>query len=263
PEPDHYDPPKRARRPRMKPAHGEAAEANANLPTIDATERELKIITPQAWEALIAANKPERLFRHAGLPSRIEYGDDGGPIVHQPTKDRLRYELARAANWEATVERGDSLITKLVHPPALVVEDVLATPDPPLPILQRIVEAPVFAPDGTLQTTPGYHRASRTYLVGQFTIQVPSKPSKDEITAARDLFLVEQRGEFPFLNEAHSAHALALGLLLYARDMIDGPTPLHLFEAPEAGTGKNLLLDAILRPAGGQHVSVMAEARDD
>jgi hypothetical protein len=53
---------------------------------------------------------------------------------------------------------------RIVRPPADVPRDILATPDPPLPILRRIVEVPVFAPDATLQTTPGYHAGSRTYF---------------------------------------------------------------------------------------------------
>lgn len=238
--------------------------SDITLPTINASERELKIITPQAWQALLAANQPERLFRHGGIPSRIESDDDGGPIVRPLTKERMRYELARAANWEVTIEKGDSLITKLVQPPALVVEDLLATPDPPLPVLQRIVEAPVFSPAGILQTSPGYHPASYTYLMGNLDIgTIPPKPTKAEIQRARDLFRIELMGEFPFVCEADSAHALALALLLYVRDMIGGPTPLHLIEAPEAGTGKGLLVDVLLRPAIGRHVSIMAEARDD
>ncbi len=39
------------------------------------------------------------------------------------------------------------------------------------------------------------------------------------------------------MDEADRAHALALLLLPYARDLIDGPTPNHLAESPEPGSG--------------------------
>jgi hypothetical protein len=66
-------------------------------------------------------------------------------------------------------------------------------------------------------------------------------PTQENIRAARrllDNFLVD----FPFANEASKAHALAFMLLPFVREMIEGPTPLHLFDAPKAGTGKSLLM---------------------
>lgn len=35
----------------------------------------------------------------------------------------------------------------------------------------------------------------------------------------------------------------------FVRDLIDGPTPLHLIEAPVAGTGKGLLASIAMLPA--------------
>jgi hypothetical protein len=53
---------------------------------------------------------------------------------------------------------------------------MLARPDPPLPPLTRIVEVPVFAPDGTLQTT--YYRANLVVItfppVGNEADRIPS-----------------------------------------------------------------------------------------
>ena len=40
-------------------------------------------------------------------------------------------------------------------PPAVLLKNLLATPDPALPVLAGIVTAPVFGKDGTLITEPG------------------------------------------------------------------------------------------------------------
>ena len=47
------------------------------------------------------------------------------------------------------------------YPPPVLLKNVLATPDPALPVLAGIVTAPVFGSDGTLITEPGYHPATR------------------------------------------------------------------------------------------------------
>ena len=59
------------------------------------------------------------------------------------------------------------------------------------------------------------------------------------------------------------AHALALFLLPFARDLIDGSTPNHLIESPTPGTGKDLLTEACLRPALGRNLGFMAQANND
>ena len=47
------------------------------------------------------------------------------------------------------------------YPPPVLLKNVLATPDPALPVLAGIVTAPVFGNNGTLITEPGYHPAAR------------------------------------------------------------------------------------------------------
>ncbi len=45
--------------------------------------------------------------------------------------------------------------------------------------------------------------------------------------------------------------------------MIDGPTPLHLIEAPTPGSGKGLLAEVLLFPAVGHAVGVIPQTADD
>src|SRR5262245_62098027 len=138
-------------------------KANSNSPnvtplkghgllSIDAGIKDLTRITKLAWAALERVNLPPYLFRHGGMPCRLESDDDGAPIIRILNKNRLRCEVALAARW--FVRRGGSTGAKEdAKPPMDVVENMLATPEPPLPILSRITEVPVFASDGTLQTS--------------------------------------------------------------------------------------------------------------
>jgi hypothetical protein len=233
---------------------------------IDATCKDLPPLTQRAWSALLATNNPPTLFRFGSIPTRIEQGDSGEPITRALDYERMRHHLARAASFVEQRMRGEEVVEVLVAPPKDVVNDVLATPDQPLPILTRIVEAPVFAPSGELQTTPGYHPASQTYYApadGFVVPDVPRRPSGDDIESARNLICDELLGDFPFVDDAGRAHAVALLLLPFARDLIDGPTPLHLIEKPTPGTGATLLIDMLAFPATGRPIPTMTEGRDE
>jgi hypothetical protein len=128
------------------------------------------------------------------------------------------------------------------------------------------VAAPVFAADGTLQTTPGYHPSSRTFYApapGFEIPSVPSTPSAAEVEVARRLLLEEFLGDFPFATAADRAQALGLLLLAFVRALIPGPTPLHLIEASTPGTGKSLLAEVLLFVALGRWLGTMTEASQD
>jgi hypothetical protein len=235
---------------------------------INASEPDLPRITGHAWAAIKRANEPPHLFRYAGAICRIEHDDARAPLLRALNQDHVRYALARAATWvKIEVDRKTGAETpSQVLPPMHVVRDVLATPDPPLPVLVRIVEAPVFGPGGELQTTTGYHAASRTYYdppKGFVVRPVPDRPSAEELGQARSYLLEELLGDFPFVDHADRAHALAALLQPFARDLIDGPTPGHMIEAPAPGSGKGLLADVITLPAVGRHVGTVTQARDD
>jgi hypothetical protein len=228
--------------------------------------KDLSVVTPLAWEALQAANDPPTLFRYGGVASRIESGDEGEPVIRALEFNRMRHHLARAATWIEYKKKGNEVIEHPVAPPKDVVNDVLATPDQPLPLLTRIVEAPVFAADGSLQTMPGYHLKGQTFYspaVGFDVPEVPAHPEGHDIESARTLICDELLCDFPFVGDAEKAHAVALLLLPFARDLIAGPTPLHLFEKPSPGTGATLLVDVLSLPMTGRPIPAMTEGRDE
>jgi|GEM_PF-1725373 len=244
------------------------------LPWIDAGDPNLQRITDEAWRALNQAqeNGPERfLFLWGGKPVRLAAkpleGQGGHQhkhlVVEELTPDRLRNELCQVAQWY-TIGRGGK--QRSAKPSLELARNMLASRNIPLPNLTRIVGAPVFAPDGTLQTRPGYHPASRTYLdpwqAGD-VMPVSPQPTEREVDLARGIILEELLGDFPFVADADRAHAVALLLVPFARDLISDPTPNHLIEASTPGCGKSLLSEILLLPALGHAVYLLPEAHTD
>lgn len=246
------------------PAAPTAPTGGGSRPRIDAGDQDLERISTEAWNALDRSNHPPRLFRFGGVPVRVEGGgDDTVPIAQALNEDRLGHELARSAVWYKTTEKGGE---RSASPPTRMIRDMLAAPSYPLSPLLSIVQTPVFAPDGSLHTEAGYHAAGRTFYApspGFSVPPVPERPTAADVARARALIVDDLLGEFPFVDGAERANAVALFLDPYVRNLIDGPTPLRLIEAPAPGSGKGLLADVVLRPAVGRRVAVMPAANDD
>jgi len=141
---------------------------------------------------------------------------------------------------------------------------MLATPDPLLPVLNRIVEAPVCALTGLLQRSRGITprgSLART-RTGRTDSRCTDEPTADDVREAVRR-LMDVLLDFPVVSDADMAHAFGLALLPFARDMIVGPTPNHMIESPCPGSGKNLLFDTVMSPAAGGNIGVVAEARNE
>ena len=236
------------------------------LPRINVSHEDLRALTAAAMKALLATNKPAVVFRVGDLLSRVENDDSGAPVIRVLTKDRMRHRLARVAAWYKLKRHCGATVEVSALPHETVVADILACPNPPFPILRRVVEAPLIGPDGSVQDLPGYNPASQTYYAPAKGFQlrpVPENPTSQDVQRARDLLLVELLCDFPFVADADRAHAVALLLLPFVRELIDGSTPLHLIEKPAPGTGASLLSDVLLAPAIGRSPATLTEAHDE
>jgi putative DNA primase/helicase len=206
----------------------------ARVPQLRADDGDLARLTDRVWSLLFLSNTPPWLYR-CGDPAWVERDNDGRPVPRPMTDDRLRHVLAQLVTWRKKAKNGDLVPA---YPPPVLLKNLLATPDPALPVLTGIVTAPVFGKDGTLITEPGYHWTTRLlYEPAQgFDLPpIPERPTPAQVTAARNLLLDDLLGDFPFIGEAERAHALALLLLSFVRPMISGPTPLHMIEKPAPG----------------------------
>lgn len=233
-----------------------------SLPEIDATDRDIARVSSQAWGIIMQQNQEDPiLFRRSGELVWIETGDHGEPVIETLDVDRLRHLLARIIVWTSPAKGGPIGVA----PPTPVVRDMLADPDPPVPVLERVVDVPVFSASGEIITEAGYNRASRLYYRPSPGLDIPEvseEPSGEEIGQARELILTEVLGDFPFVSDSERAHAVAAFLLPYARELIPSYTPLHLITAPAPGSGKSLLADALSYPFLGEDPPAITEAMD-
>jgi len=223
---------------------------------------DLTDMTEQGWGAIVQANTGPSLFQRSTIGVRLERDDDDYLTTKALTEHRLRRELARSATFYAV---GDDGKLKEVYPPITIVQNMLAVAKLPLPVLDRIVEVPTFTASGKLRTEPGYDPDGRTFYQpppGLNIAPVPDKPTAQQIRDAVALIL-DVFGEFDVVGKADTAHAVALMLQPFVRELIKGPVPCHVFDAPTPGTGKSLMARAALLPFLGRAVSAMPPARDE
>lgn len=211
------------------------------------------------------ANQPGKVgnevFRNGALV-RLGRDDDDEPVLIPYTGNTMSELLVQRMTFYSRSQNG----IRAVNPPAAIVGRVLDAPDAlDVPVVQQIVNAPVFAPDGRLRTEPGLLSEARVWYEPSDAMKpswdVPDRPTPEHVGIARsyiDSLLVD----FPFASDADRAHAWVLLLLPFVRPMIDGPTPLHEVEAPTAGTGKGLLVKAALTPALGYEVAARTAPQD-
>src|SRR5262249_4165794 len=102
------------------------------------------------------------------------------------------------------------------------------------PHLEALVESPRVLRSGSILVKPGYDRESGLYyepdpdLLG---LEVPLRPTPSQVVASVNLFLDDLLVDFPFVDQASRANALAFVLCLFLRYAIDGPTPIHEVDA--------------------------------
>jgi len=250
----------KVRRAYQKYESNQRAEPQTDKPELNAGDHDLERITQAALKVLVATNDPPFIFRHADMLSRIQDADDGAKII-RPLNDKcLRNILAKVANWFVT--KKSKFLAEL--PPKHVSENILVDLSLPFPVLIRIVRSPIFAADGSLRTQPGYDAASKSFYDPHenFAISVPSTLSDNDVKIARDT-IDNLLFDFPFTRDSERTHAVALLLLPFARELIDGPTPLHLIEKPSPGTGAGLLTDVLTTVFLGHGAATMTEGRDE
>jgi len=241
-------------------------EDRKTLPQLYADDPDLAALTERAWEAIKNANKPEQLFLQGGICVRLEQNHLGDIHIRELTADRLRYQTAKHIYWFVTVKDKQGNAQRIrTRPPMTVIKNMLAADNPPLPVLTRVVETPIFDADGNLQTEPGYHKKTATYYApprGLKIPPVPAKPTQTDIESSKRIICDELLVDFPFVgqdengNSADRANAIGLMLQPAVREMIEGPTPMHACDSTAVGSGKGLLLIVLLYPSLGRRVCI-------
>lgn len=231
------------------PEH-EGERGAEGLPAIVVNNRQVREVIADAWVALHAANDPPVLFRRGGEIVRRDR-DEHGLRVRSVDEAAAFGRLARVADWIRVRTDDPPLETS---PPKDVARDLLAYPDDLLPLLETVLTTPVFGRTGRLLAEPGYHAQDRLWLEPPAELaglEVPERPTNAEVAEARRLLLDELLVDFPFVDASDRAHMVAALVLPFVRRLVDGVTPLHLLEAPSAGSGKGLLSGFVATVATG------------
>ncbi len=224
------------------------------------THRYLREMAEDGWDGLDEDTATPQLFRHGDALAEIGRGDDGrARIVHLGVA-RLRGRLDRCADWLRRDDVGHLLPAR---PPKDVVEDMLALPRD-LPVIRGIIGSPAFAADGTLDLTFGYQSSTGLYYEpsGEPVPPVPENPDATDVRRAKTI-LSDLLCDFPFADDASKAHALAVPITGVVREMIAGPTPAIVFDAPTPGSGKTLLAGCLGLIFTGAPPAVMTPARSE
>lgn len=251
-----------------KPSHSSAESLNKSLPRIQGNKRQLREVTQDALQALIAANDPPTVFQRGSLFTRLRIRPEtGAPFLEPLTIHALRGHLARIADWLVARSIQEELVLEDGAPPMAAVRDLASLPDwAGVPMLRAVVECPTFTREGTLVAKPGYHPSAGLWYFPRSDLHLPpvsDQPSREELDRAKQLLLEDLLGDFPFQDTASRAHALAAVLLPFGRALIPGPTPLHTVDAPLEGTGKSLLTSCIAIVATGRPAEATPEATSE
>jgi hypothetical protein len=183
-------------------------------------------------------------------------------MVEPFTEASLRGRLARIAVFVRTKPDGTPVH---VPPPLNVIRDVLALGEWHLPHLVGITEIPVFRADGSVLGVAGYDDKTGLFYAASpdFAMpSVPASPTREDIGNALAV-IGEVLADFPFVDNASRANALAALLTPVLRPAIRGRTPLFLFDAPSPGTGKTTLAAVVASTTSEAAVGMFPEPEDD
>jgi hypothetical protein len=227
------------------------------------TSRQLDDKTTDALNAIVEANDPPRIFRHAGGLARVDTTEEGQPIIRALNESAARGELARVCDWYQMNAKSQLTPTA---PPLEVVRDLLSMPSgwPGIPIIRAITENPVIRHDGTILRDQGYDATTFLYYqpsANTIVPEIPELPTTTDITKAKDL-LCEVFCDFPFDSEISRTNILAALMTPIVRPLIKGPTPLCVIDKPQVGSGASLIATVIAIIATGRSAAVMTAPRD-
>jgi ATPase family associated with various cellular activities (AAA) len=136
---------------------------------------------------------------------------------------------------------------RYVKTPRSLIEFMLVTMPDWIPEIRSIIEIPSFTSSGQLILAKGYNPETGIFKKNDS----PTINMGGNVEEAIKYLLEEVLGDFPFSDDTSKAYALGALIMMFARPMISGPTPLHVVSAPTPGTGKTLLTEVIAAIVGG------------
>jgi hypothetical protein len=211
------------------------------LPKICISKRYLAELTDECLDAIMCQNHPPLVFHRNGSLVRLKKVDDHKIAIEVCDKNMVIGLMARSALYVNDKDLP-------VFPPTRVASDILSLNQWKFPILSSVVSTPVLRKDGTILIEPGYDEASGLFYQPSPGLAVPGikeEPVKDDAIQAAQYLLTELFGDFPYIDQASRANALASLMTPLVRPIIDGCTPIFLMDKPAPGTGASLQVELI------------------
>lgn len=119
------------------------------------------------------------------------------------------------------------------------------------PVLSAITRVPVLRPDGSLLEAQGVDAATMMVYWPDLPIgDIPVKPNRSEVAAAKKLLLDQLLHDFPWSSNADKANALAMVMTSYLEPYAEYLSPLFVISAPKSGSGKTNLVRIMQETAG-------------
>lgn len=237
---------------------------------VELVEDDVRGNTEAILTAVRTTNAPHpTLFNYGGILARLVtapslpqgqavHGLRGGALTVQPltTAPLLFNQLIELVDLVRA--KGRQLVPAV--PDYALLQNLLATPIArwDAPPLSRLVDTPVYAPDGRLLWQDGYDPPSGIWVAlapELCGLHVPRLPSRQHVDVAFGVLVDDVWGHFPFRSGADVANALACALTPLLRMLIDGPTPLFAVVSSTPGTGKSLLARSLAYPFVGDRLA--------
>lgn len=216
-------------------------------------------MTRDALTELYKANAVPYLFSRGGELVRVRKDEVGKTLIDAVDENILRGRMDTCANFYTAKENDSGTIFTPCSPPLDVARNVIALGEWQFPRLVGVIECPALRPDGTVIMTPGYDAVTALFYQpapGLVLGDVPCVPTAPDVQSATSL-IWEAIGDFPYIDAFSQANALAALLTPFLRPAINGRVPLALMDAPQAGTGKSLLVETIGRICVGRAPDMM------
>jgi len=247
---------------------GEArAVANPDLPVITLQAGELHNIATEAEAALIQSDtqfyvRSGRLMRpviddmpasHGRRTKVARLAEVTGPVVID--------HLSRSAVWLKYDGRTKKMVA--ADPKPEVASTILSRDGEwRFPRLAGVITTPTLRPDGTVLMEPGYDEATQLLLLDPPAMHpIASRPSKKQAQSAL-AFLDTLLDEFPFVDQASRSVALSALITPVVRGAIS-VAPMHVTQAPVAGSGKSYIIELASAINSGEHAPVLSAGKSE
>lgn len=255
-----------AREAKAKRSGGNPPVKTGGKPTVQLVEGELAKVVDEA-EAVLVAGDPG-LYQYGSSVVSVVWqrlrASDGGDTYSMRLSAlgvaAVLDRFSRCATFQRWSERLGCSVD--CDPPKTLAEVYLSRDGAwKLPVILGVVTAPTLRPDGTVLETPGYDEATGILYDprGVEFPTVPETPTREDGRRALGV-LEELISEFALVTDVDRAVALSAILTTVVRRSL-AVAPLHAFTAPEAGSGKSLLVDVAAAIATGERAAVTSTGK--